>query len=111
MLAGLISVIALVAVQFAVVLHVRNTATAHVIEGARTGARADATPQQGAARASELIGSSLIGDADVPVSARRTSVDGVDVVEVSARIPMPLLGPLGPAEALTVTGQAYAEDQ
>lgn len=112
LLAGLVSVLMLAAMQLAFALHVHNTATAHVIEGARVGARADSSPDQGAVRARELMGSSLSGIGDgATISATRTSVGGVEVVELSASIRLPVFGPFGPGEAMTVTGQAYAEDQ
>jgi hypothetical protein len=47
----------------------------------------------------------------VAVSSARTSVGGVEVVEVTAIMMMPVFGPFGPAERMTVTGHAYAEDQ
>ncbi|KUG59252.1 pilus assembly protein TadE [Serinicoccus chungangensis] len=112
LLAGLVSVLMLAVVQLAFGLHLHNTATAHVVEGARAGARADATPADGARRAQELLSSSLTGGGPgVTVSARRTVVDGVAVVEVSATMPLPIVGPLGPGESMTVVGHAYAEDQ
>lgn len=111
MLAGLVSVLLLAAMQLAFVLHVHNTATAHVIEGARLGARADSSPEIGAQRARELLDGSLPGSGGVAVAAGRASVGDVQVVEVSARITLPILGPFGPGEAMSVTGHAYAEDQ
>lgn len=111
MLAGLVCVLLLAAMQLAFALHVRNTATAHVIEGARLGARADSDPATGAQRARELIADSLPGGGGVAVSAGRTAVDGIAVVEVSALMRLPVLGPFGPPGAMSVTGHAYAEDQ
>lgn len=111
MLAGLVSILMLAAMQLALVLHVHNTATAQVIEGARLGARADSSPEQGAQRARELLVGSLPGSGGIQVSAGRTQVAGAQVVEVSARIRLPVFGPFGPGEAMTVTGHAYAEDQ
>ena len=111
MLAGLVSLIMLAAAQLALALHLHNTATAHVIEGARHGARADSSPAQGAERARQLLEDSLPGTGGVSVSASRVSVAGMEVVEVSASLSLPVFGPFGPAEAMTVTGQAYAEDQ
>lgn len=111
LLAGLVSVILLAAMQLAFALHVHNTATAHVVEGARLGARADSDPAAGAQRARELLGQSLPGSGGVVVTAGRTSAAGVQVVEVSARIRLPVFGPFGPVEGMTVTGHAYAEDQ
>lgn len=111
LLAGMVSVLLLAAVQLAFALHLHNTATAHVVEGARYGARADAGPQDGAQRARELLRDSLPGTGGVAVSARRTSAAGVEVVEVRASMALPVLGPFGPADRMVVSGQAYAEDQ
>lgn len=111
MLAGLVCLLLLAAMQLALVLHVRNTATAHVIEGARVGARADSSPEQGGQRARDLIATSLSGPGGTSVTAGRGVVGGVEVVEVSAQVRLPVFGPFGPGEALTVTGHAYAEDQ
>jgi Flp pilus assembly protein TadG len=109
--AGLIALLFLAAVQLGYALHVRNTATAHVIEGARHGARADSSPDAGAARARELLATTLPGRYGTGVSGRHIRVDGVLVVEVTAEVPLPLVGPLGPPASMTVTGHAYAEDQ
>lgn len=111
MLAGMVSLIVLAAAQLALALHLHNTATAHVIEGARHGARADSSPEQGAERARQLLEQSLPGTGGVAVSASRTSVAGAEVVEVSALLALPIFGPFGPAESMTVTAQAYAEGQ
>ncbi len=111
MLAGLVCLVMLAAAQLALALHLHNTATAHVIEGARHGARADSSPAEGAERARQLLEQSLPGTGGVSVTAGRTTVEGVEVVQVSASLALPVLGPFGPAEAMTVTGQAYAEDQ
>lgn len=111
MLAGLVSLVMLAAAQLALALHLHNTATAHVIEGARHGARADSSPAQGAERARQLLEGSLPGTAGVTVNAGRASVAGMEVVEVSASLALPVFGPFGPADSMTVTGTAYAEGQ
>lgn len=109
--AGLVAVLFLAALQLGYGLHVRNTAIAHVVEGARHGARADSTPDEGATRARELLGTTLPGRYGTSVSGRYAVVDGVRVVEVTAEVPLPLVGPLGPPSSMTVSGHAYAEDQ
>lgn len=45
------------------------------------------------------------------MSAQHAVIDGVLVVEVTAEVPLPLVGPLGPPGSMTVTGHAFAEDQ
>jgi Flp pilus assembly pilin Flp len=96
--------------QLGYALHVRNTATAHVIEGARVGARADAGPGAGVARAQELLATTVPGSG-AQVSTSRTVVGGVVVVQVAAALPLPVVGPWGFPGTMTVTGQAFAEDQ
>ena len=111
LVAGLVTLMFAAVLQLGFALHVHNTATAHVIEGARVGARVGNSTEQGAARAEELLGSSLSHRYTRSVSARRTTAGGVEVVEVQADLPIPLVGPLGPGQSMTVTGQAFAEDQ
>ncbi len=111
LVSGLVMLMFASILQLGYALHVHNTATAHVIEGAREGARLGNTTDQGVARARGLLATTLPGKYGTSVSARRTSAGGVEVVEVSADLPVPLLGPLGPPGMMTVTGQAFAEDQ
>lgn len=111
LVAALVSLLFASVLQLGYALHVHNTATAHVIEGAREGARLGNSTEQGAARARELLGSTLPARYGTSVVATRTAVGGVKVVEVTATLPVPLLGPLGPPGAMSVTGQAFAEDQ
>lgn len=111
LLAGLVTVILLAALQLGFALHVRNTATANVIEGARHGARADLGPADGAQRARELLESSLSGARGVSVTAHRTDASGIAVVEVEATMNLPVVGPFGPGGKMRVVGQAFAEDQ
>ncbi len=111
LVAALVSLMFASVLQLGYALHVHNTATAHAIEGAREGARLGNTSEQGAARTRELLGTTLPGSYGTSVSAHRITVGGVQVLEVTATLPVPLLGPLGPPGAMTVTGQAFAEDQ
>lgn len=111
MVTALVSLLFASVLQLGYALHVHNTATAHVIEGAREGARLGNSPDQGADRARELLSSTLPGRYGTSVQATRAMVGGVAVVEVSATLPVPLLGPLGPPGAMRVKGQAFAEDQ
>jgi len=107
----LVVLLFLAALQIGYALHVRNTATAHVIEGARIGARADNTAADGVARASDLLATTLPGRYGTTVTGARDSVHGTAVVRVSATLPLPVIGPLGIPGTMTVTGQAFAEDQ
>jgi Flp pilus assembly protein TadG len=109
-------VLVLVAVLFAAllqigfVLHVRNTLVASAAEGARYGANADRTPEDGATWARTLITDALGDRYAGDVTAGYETVGGVATVVVVVRAPVPLLGPLGIADSLEVRGHAYEED-
>lgn len=110
LVAAIVSLLFGAVLQLGYALHVRNTATAHVIEGARVGARADASTGAGVARAQQLLATTVPGSG-ASVSASRTVVGGVEVVQVAAELPLPVVGPWGLPGTMTVTGQAFAEDQ
>lgn len=95
--------------QLALALHVRNTLIAAASEGARYGADADRSPDDGAARTRDLIRQSLSDSFADNVSASDDLLDGVPVVTVVVRARLPLLGWLGPSRALVVRGHAYEE--
>lgn len=97
--------------QLGLALHTRNTLISCASEGARLGARADATPALGVTRAKALIRASLSPAYAESVSQRVTVVDGVEVVEVRVRAPIPVLGLLGPSGRLDVVGRAFLESQ
>lgn len=95
--------------QLALALHIRNTLVASAAEGARYGALADRSPQQGAQRARDLIRTALGARFTTEVTAASSVIDGLPVVVVEVRAPLPLLGPIGPADLLVVRGHALDE--
>ena len=110
MLVGaLITVLFVAVVQLTLVLHVRNTLIDCAGEGARYGATADRTPSDGAERTRELAAAALAPAYAADVTAGAVEVDGVALVEVTVRAPMPVIGLLGPSGTLTVRGHALAE--
>jgi Flp pilus assembly protein TadG len=111
MVSGLLSLLFLAVFQLGLALHIRNTLIACASEGARYGARADATPQEGVARASQLIRASLSARYADNVTAVTTTVDGIAVVQLRIEAPLPVLGPLGPDRVLSVRAQAFSERQ
>jgi len=111
MVAGLLSLLFVAVFQLGLALHVRNTLISCASEGARYGARADATPQDGVARARQLISASLPGRYGDSVTAVTTTVDGVAVVQIRIEAPLPVLGPLGPDRLLSVRARAFSERQ
>jgi Flp pilus assembly protein TadG len=112
MVAALLLFVALGVFQLGLALYVRNTLISAASEGARLGARADANPADGVARTRALIRSSLSESYARQVSAVRTlGPSGVRLVEVTVTAPLPVIGPIGPSGALTVTGRAFSEEQ
>lgn len=96
-------------VQLALDLHIRNTLVACAAEGARYGANADRTPQDGALRTQELIRSSLSARFATDVAAAVELADGAPVVVVTVRAPLPLVALLGPQSSLVARGHARQE--
>jgi Flp pilus assembly protein TadG len=96
-------------VQLALVQHIRNTLTDCASEGARLGALADRTPADGAVRTRELVKVSLASRFADDVEAEVVVIDVIEMVEVRVTAPLPLVGLLGPADALTVRGHAMRE--
>lgn len=109
LVAALLTIVFVAVVQLAVVLHVRNTLVDCASEGARFGALADRTPADGAARTRELIGMSLSPRYAADVTATTTTIDGLAVVQVRVRSPLPVIGLLGPGRGLDLTGHGVQE--
>ena len=112
MVAALVLVVAMGIFQLGLALYVRNTLIAAASEGARYGARADADPADAVARTQSLITASLNASFAQDVrSSRSTTASGVRVVQVLVTAPLPVIGPIGPSGALTVSGRAFSEEQ
>lgn len=109
---ALLTLLFLGIVQLTTVLHVRNTLTDCASEGARYGAFADRSPADGAQRTRDLIGVSLSPRYAGDVTARTTTTrDGVDVVEVTVRAPLPVIGLLGVGQSISVSGHGAMESR
>lgn len=97
--------------QVGLSLYVRNTLISCSSEGARLGARADASPADGVARTRALIGASLPRQFASDVTAQVVQLDGIRVLSVRVRAPLPVIGLLGPARGFDVVGRAFLERQ
>ena len=111
MVSGLLSLLFLAVFQLGLALHIRNTLISCASEGARYGARADATPQDGVDRARQMISASLADRYADNVTATTTTVDGVLVLQIRVEAPLPVLGALGPDRMLAVQARAFSEMQ
>ncbi len=95
--------------QLALVVHVRNTLIDCASEGARYAGLADRVPTDGVARTRQLLTESLGPAYSRDVIARSSIVNGVAVVEVEVRAPLPALGLLGVGNSVTAVGHGLIE--
>lgn len=112
MVSGLVITLAMGTIQLGLGLFVRNSLISSASEGARLGARADASLDDGVRRTAQLIGTSLSTAYARDVTATTmTTAAGVRVVEVTVTAPLPVFGLLGPSGTMTVRGRAFQEGQ
>lgn len=95
--------------QAGIVIHTRNVMIDAASAGARYGALADRTPEQGAQRAQEVLDSSLPGSPSVTITAGAVERDGVPLVQVTVSGSLPAAGFLPGPVPLTVSGHAYRQ--
>jgi len=108
LVAPLVLALGLAVLQAALALHVRTTLISAASEGARAAALAGADPTAGVRRARALLEQNIAGSVVRDVTATRTVLDGLPVIEVRIDGELPLVGLLGPS-VLTVTGHALRE--
>jgi Flp pilus assembly protein TadG len=108
---ALLTLLFVAVLQFAIVVHVKNTLVDCASAGARYGALADRSPSQGAQRTRELITADLGSAYASDVTAGHERQAGLDTVVVRVRAPLPLVGLLGAGRVMTVEGHAGAERQ
>lgn len=104
----------LVVFQVGVAFHVRNVLVASAAEGARYGANADRTPEEGAARAKQVIADAL--GAKIAASMTCTPLDGGDidgqpVIDIRCTGPLPIVFLPTGAFDITVHGHAIEESR
>ncbi|MCC2315135.1 pilus assembly protein [Cellulomonas sp. zg-B12] len=106
---GLVVVLFASVLQLAIVQHVRNTCVDAAAEGARYAAQVGRTPADGAQRTADLLRMSLAERYSQDVTARRVDAAGLAIVEVTVRVPLPVVGLLGPGGVMELDGHAPAE--
>ena len=106
---ALVTLIFMSLVQLGLVLHVRNTLISCATEGARLGALADRTPGDGAQRAKDLITADLSTAYAQDVQGGTEQAAGLDTVVVRVRAPLPVIGLIGIADTIVVSGHSVRE--
>ncbi len=107
---GLVTVLFVAVVQLTLVLHVRAVLVDCAAQGARYAAAAGREPSDGIGRTVELATAELSAAYARDVTASRATFDDVEVIEVTVRAPMPVVGLVGPSGTLVVRGHAMVED-
>ena len=105
----MLTFLTLAVLQLALALHVRNTVLDAAAEGARFGALADNVPADSVARTIELISSAIGPEHAGDVRVSEGEWMGYPAITITVRTTLPVLGPLGPAGALEVSGHAVVE--
>lgn len=106
LVAALLTTLTVAVIQVALALHVRNTLADAAAEGARYASLADSSLDEGAARSAELIRSAIGDQYTHDISAGHQRGAEGDIVVITVRTPLPLVGLLGPDNALEVVGRA-----
>ncbi|WP_044493060.1 TadE family protein [Nesterenkonia massiliensis] len=108
MVAGLLVMLCLIVIQFAGMIHVRNTLIDAASTGARFGALADRTAEDGVERTQQLITSAVSGRYVQDISHSYSSENGEGrILEIRVRAQVPVLGVLGGLGEVEVSGSAY----
>ena len=105
---GLAVLLILLLAQLAFASHVRTMSVSAASEGARRGGLFGGDEGEAIARTSELLDTLVGASKDREIAVDRHSDEGVDVLVVTVRTRLPLVGGLGP-RWMTVRGRALVE--
>ena len=105
---GLAVLVILLLAQLAFASHVRTMSVSAASEGARRGGLLGGDEGEAIARTSELLDSLVGASKDREIAVERHSDEGVDVLVVTVRTRLPLVGGQGP-RWMTVRGRALVE--
>lgn len=107
MVAALLTLLFLAVVQFAGMIHVRNTLIDAASSGARFGALDDRSAEDGLARTEQLIASSISTRYAEDISYEYLEEPEGRVLRITVRASVPVLAVLPGVGELEVTGSAY----
>jgi Flp pilus assembly protein TadG len=105
----LLTALTLAVIQLGLDLLVRNTVLDAAAEGARYAALADNSPSDGVARTRDLISTAIGPSYSRDVSVETGTFRGQPAITVTVRSPLPVIGLIGIADALEVSGHAARE--
>ncbi|WP_146339324.1 TadE/TadG family type IV pilus assembly protein [Nesterenkonia sp. NBAIMH1] len=106
MMASLVVIVVLAVVHLGLALHVRNTMIDAASTGARFGALADRTPEDGAERARDLLGSSVASQFVHGVTSESLLTPQGEILRVRVAVEVPLISWAVDAEEWEVVASA-----
>jgi TadE-like protein len=106
---ALLTVLTLSVIQLGLALLIHNTVLDAACEGARYGALADNSIDDGVGRTRDLISTALGPAYARDISVARGSYDGYPADIVTVKTPLPLIGLIGIPNGLEVHGHAAIE--
>lgn len=110
MVSALLVLLAVLIIQLALFIHVRNTLIDAASAGARLGVLHDRTPEDGVQRTAELIGGSVSAEHAEDISYAYVPSGEGQMLRITVRSQVPLLGTSLGAGELEVSGSAYEFD-
>lgn len=109
MVSAMLLILTVTVLQIGLALYVRSTLLDAAGEGARHAGLFGAGLESGEERAAALISASIGSGYAQNIDATTTERDGAQLVAVTVRAPLPLIGLIGLPETLEVTGHAPME--
>jgi len=106
---ALLTILTLSVIQLGLALLIRNTVQDAASEGARYGALADDTAQDGVVRTRALIDVAIGSGYAKDITIARTTYDRLPAYTVTVTTPLPLIGLVGIPNGLEVHGHAAIE--
>lgn len=112
MVSALLVLLTVAILQVSYSFYVRNLLLDAASAGARYGVLYDSTPERGAHRTAEIIQGSLPDNYAQNISYREgTDGSGAHVLEMTVTAPLPVFGPFGMPDSLTVKAHAVYPHQ
>ena len=110
MVSALLALVFAALLQIGLALHVRNTVVDSAIAGARMAAAADRTEADGAQHTATLIAAAVSERYAQDIRVDTTQSGPQDLITVTVRVPVPVVGFAGEGQTWELTGRAFAED-
>lgn len=110
MVSALLALVFAALLQIGLALHVRNTVVDSAIAGARMAAAVDRTEADGARHTAALIAAAVDERYAQDIRVDTAQAGPQELITVTVRVPVPVVGFAGVGQTWELTGRAFAED-